>query len=69
MTMVLETVVDVMTSGSAEKDGNTAASLYSKSGVSVVINPSMMRPRTDHDGGRLNVIDGFRSRSEYSGAV
>ena len=58
MTIMLETVVDIMTSRSAEVDGNTAASLYSKSGVSIVINPSMIRPRTDDDGNSLDVIDG-----------
>ena len=47
-----------MTSRNAEVNGNTAASFYSKSGLLVVINPLIRRPRFDDDGDSLNVIDG-----------
>ena len=48
----------VMTSRNAEVNGNTAASFCSKSGLSIVINPLMGRPRFDDDGDSLDVIDG-----------
>ena len=46
-----------LTSRNAEVSGNTAVSFCSNSGLSIVINPLMGRPRFDDDGDSLDVID------------